>query len=382
MPSGLGQALAAGFTGYMQGQQAAEQRRYERQQEAEKIKRDAERDALQKLLLEHQMRMSGDQNRRANEAAEQGAIDKGFRPVGSQWDTFNDAIGLDPSSLPTTTVNGVTMRRSAPSAGYGEFITKHREARIDETAQAAKDAAAREAALAALPASARKLAGALPTSALQSAAGSLLTRQLTPKEQAPVQWDIRETAQGLVQINPRTGEVRPLQVDGQPLSGTAKTGQPTESERRGGALLTVAEKSNAELNQLGDPSFATRAFGSATQTGRQYKNAATAFARSYLYLVSGANATDSESQALADQIIPSALDNEDTRKAKAERRVTMLAAMRSVAGRAAPAADAVAGGSPNVDALRSQAVDVIRKGADPNAVAARFKKLTGQDLNR
>jgi len=179
---GLGLALAQGFTGYMAGQQQAEQRRYERQMEAEKIKRDAERDALQKLLLEHQMKMSGDQNRRANETNERNAMNDGFRPVGSKWDEFNDAIGLDPSALPTTTVNGVQMRRSAPSSGYAEFITKQREGRMDASAKAVADAAAREAAMAALPPSARQMAAALPTSALQSAVGSQLTRQLTPKE--------------------------------------------------------------------------------------------------------------------------------------------------------------------------------------------------------
>lgn len=51
------------------------------------------------------------------------------------------------------------------------------------------------------------------------------------------------------------------------------------------------------------------------------------------------------------------------------------AAMKEMGGAASPAPAA-----PNVDDLRKQAQDAIRRGATRDAVAARFKELTGQDF--
>jgi hypothetical protein len=122
----------------------------------------------------------------------------------------------------------------------------------------------------------------------------------------------------------------------------------TEGERRAAGLMTVAEEQNKIMTQMGDPSAMDRyknmvpVVGDAmmSQGGRQFRQAAESFARSYLYIVSGANATEGETKALADQIVPSGFDDAATMKSKADRRATMLGAMRQVAGRAAPGASA------------------------------------------
>jgi hypothetical protein len=149
---GLAAGLASGFTGWMQGKQEAEQRAYERKQEADRIAREKEREAFARLVQENAMKLANAQNQRASESALAGAVEKGYRPAGDQFEEFNNAIGIDSAALPTIQVNGQTMRKSAPSSAFGQFIAEQRTKRLDESAQAAKEQAARDAALAALPA--------------------------------------------------------------------------------------------------------------------------------------------------------------------------------------------------------------------------------------
>lgn len=124
----------------------------------------------------------------------------------------------------------------------------------------------------------------------------------------------------------------------------ADTRSSTEGERRASGLLMVAEREQGVMDTLGTPNPKDRAAQAVpwglgrvamSDQARQYESSAQAFARAYLYTVSGANAPEAEVQGLAVQIMPMPLDGSDQTRAKTARRTQMLEAMREIGGRAA-----------------------------------------------
>ena len=163
-------------------------------------------------------------------------------------------------------------------------------------------------------------------------------------------------------IDPDSGESTPLGLGAIiPPSAT----MPQETERRAGALLTVAEDAFKELGDAQVPSATDYAaskipmgLGQGAISSRQQvqNQAATQLARAYLYVVSGANATQQEAEAVARTYLPQLGDDPATVSRKKEAREAAVRAIRQAAGRAAtPAPKAtVAPGESWHDYLPSQ----------------------------
>ena len=332
--AGLGLALMNAASGYMRGREQRRQGEVEDQRYADQRARQAEQDARAREMMAAKVeQMRAAQQERAAASARQAEMDQrnayegGYRPqsdVGRMGEALNvgpsPTVGAVGGAMQSVGAMGDAMRSAAraPSAFTlgGAPMVKSAESTTetrDNRAMAMQDARAREQ-------RAQELADAEASQDFQRSQQDRLFGQ-----------------QRALQDNSLEAQIV--------RAGAGKVAQPTESERRGAALLTMAQTSNDLMTKMGNPSFGDRAknavpvVGDAmmSQHGRQFRQAATSFARSYLYLVSGANATQEEAEALADQIVPSALDSEDTMASKAARRSDMLHAMQQVAGRAAPA---------------------------------------------
>jgi hypothetical protein len=72
--------------------------------------------------------------------------------------------------------------------------------------------------------------------------------------------------------------------------------------------------------------------GLMTDKGQQYMAAAEAFARPYLYSVSGAAASDKEARANARQAIPGPFATKGTQDEMTARRARLVGGMRTIAG--------------------------------------------------
>ena len=115
----------------------------------------------------------------------------------------------------------------------------------------------------------------------------------------------------------------------------------TEAQRRVGGLVEIAEAERKNLEQLGTPSKWDRAMaqvpfglgdGLMTDRGQQYMAASEAFARPYLYAVSGAAASDKEARANARQAIPGPFATKGTQDEMTARRARLVGGMRTIAG--------------------------------------------------
>lgn len=328
--AGLGLALMNAASGYMRGREQRRQGEVEDQRYADQRARQAEQDARAREMMAAQVEQmrAAQQEREAartrqNQMDMREASDRGEMPVdqvAAQGQNLAGAYGGANPLMDAATKAlgaGLAQRAKTPAyqiggTGYVKAQPSVREQEFDR-AQTLADTRASEA-------RAQHLADIKASQDFQRSQQDRLFGQ-----------------QRALQDNSLEAQIV--------RAGAGKVAQPTESERRGAALLTMAQTSNDLMTKMGNPSFGDRAknavpvVGDAmmSQHGRQFRQAATSFARSYLYLVSGANATQQEAEALADQIVPSALDSEDTMASKAARRSDMLHAMQQVAGRAAPA---------------------------------------------
>ena len=196
-----------------------------------------------------------------------------------------------------------------------------------------------------------------------------------------------QTADGPMAFNPRTGETKPITANGQPVRASAgEAGRPTEGQRRVGGLVQLAEAEQKKMDALGTPPVWDRlmakvpfglADGLMTSKGQQYAASAEAFTRPYLYALSGANANEGEVRSVARQSVPGIFTGKDTDADMTARRARQVEGMRTIAGQQ-QGEGVGAGPAANTDAIRTQAVQAIRRGADPAAVRKRYEETTGQ----
>lgn len=187
--SGLAAGLARGLAMYGQGRMIAEEREAERQrQEAERqrqmamMKLQQDQFALQREQFEAGQRQTALANKRVAESDTNEAIGKGFRPVGDQWDTFNDLVGIDPSKAETITVNGQTMRKVAPTQAFQQGIIQRREQENELQRKVAEEKQRREQILGTIKdGPMRALAAQLPLDELQKLTSGRLKDMMTPK---------------------------------------------------------------------------------------------------------------------------------------------------------------------------------------------------------
>jgi hypothetical protein len=367
----LGAALARGFAGYAAGRQEREQEDYRRaqieQQRLRQEKLDEQNRQRQELLMQQvtqsmQMQQAQDADRVGR--AQRDLSESGYRPTGDQAEEYLKAIGLDPASMPTTTLGGQQYRKSGQSTQYMAGLQQQREQETATAQKQAQEQAAKTALIGQLPASMRAGAAELPLADLQRVQATFISDRLKPKAPAAAPtWETKETANGLVQINPRTGEARPVMIGGQPVMGK-DNGMPrkTEGQRRVSGLVEIADAERQKLEALGTPSpydrfMAKVPFGLGeplmSDKGQQYLSAAEAFARPYLYAVSGAAASDKEAAANARQAIPGPFTRAATVKDMEARRGRLVDGMRTIANE--PAADAPRDESPAAAAFRKNA---------------------------
>jgi hypothetical protein len=329
----LAYGLMQGLTGYMQGQD----RRRSMDMEDEAIARDEARRQQEMAMRQEQMAAQARQMEEARKERERQAqremqmdrrtaYDRGEQPVEQVRETGGAMMGAGGSGNALADVGvkamGGMLMQQAKAPAYSIGDTGYVKAMPSVAERAAKMQAEQRAA----EQNAERIA---------RAGERAEDRQFTMGENA------KNRAATLQGINAR------MAADQQPKPVVA-----TEGERRASGLLSVAEREDKVMHELGTPGFMSRVaqdvpygLGRAfmSDKARQFEASAQAFARSYLYTVSGANAPESEIQGLALQILPQPLDDETMIKAKAERRAQMLEGMRMIGGRAAqpkPAPDA------------------------------------------
>lgn len=386
--SGLGAALARGLAGYAQGRAVADERDYRRAQDAAaaerqaaKDKEDAEYRRLMMAQMTQQMQRQTAQDGIAAEGRTNEAVARGFRPVGDQWDTFNDMVGIDPSKAETISVNGQPMRKVAPTQQFQDGMRQKREQDASLLQAAESQRAQFEALRQQLPASIRPLATDLK-SAQALAAKVAEQRMAPPRQESPVNMQVIQTADGPMAFNPRTGRAEPITAGGKPVqaqpNGKAMglTGEPAKRAEAMSAVEKELTAYRAMLDTQG-PSLLNLRNEDKTKLESQYGNLQMALKEAYnLGVLNGPDLALIEKQitppvgiAAVAKGKPALLGQVDQVGASMKRRQQ---AQGEVYGtkQAAP--------SVNTDAIRSQAVQSIQRGADPAAVRKRYEELTGQ----
>lgn len=175
-----------------------------------------------------------------------------------------------------------------------------------------------------------------------------------------------------------------------------RVGVITEGERRASALLQIAEDAARALDGAA-PSVREQQVGRVPVLGnvlqgmvgggdaQMREQAGRQLADAYLRLVSGANATEPEVQRTMATFIPVAGDKPATLKRKETARRTMLAAIRTAAGRGAAAAAPQGAGNPDaaaeIEALQAELNEALQAGADRDQALALFHEEV-QRINR
>lgn len=165
--------------------------------------------------------------------------------------------------------------------------------------------------------------------------------------------------------------------------------QPSESERRGAGLLTVLEPADQRVSKIEDG--LTKGDIALTRGGivgrffqspeaKQYDDDLKSLVSTYLYVVSGATASPKEvdNQVAMIRVNEADVGDAATIALKQKRRQEMMGAVRTIAGRAAPAALPGQQDQNNNDAALAQARRAIAGGKNKAAVAARYQQLTGK----
>lgn len=363
--SGLGAGLARGLAMYGQGRMVAEEREAARQEREAERKRQMEKDALlmeQTRLSMANTRAEMERRKAQDQIAAEGrtneAIGKGFRPVGDQWDTFNDLVGIDPSKAETITVNGQTMRKVAPTQAFQQQMRTQRDADTALQQQTAESTRLLESIRAQLPAGIRPMAVDLPTA--KSLLGKFAEQRMAPpRQESPVSMQVIQTADGPMAFNPRTGQAQPITAGGQPVRGQPQRQQlPTEGERKAAALFGVAQQGYETLEGLltggVDPKTGERQYKAApsltdrmkqsvgmgvgnvitSNQQRQMSQAAQQMADMWLRYTSGAAVPETEVQRFALTFTPLPGDDPQTLQQKAAARKRMIGALQQAAGRA------------------------------------------------
>lgn len=176
----------------------------------------------------------------------------------------------------------------------------------------------------------------------------------------------------------RIGDFAPRKPTGE---AAAKPAIPTESERRGAALLHVLEPANARINAIEDGlSKGQIALNRGGLLGRfaqspeakQYDDDLRSVVANYLYVVSGATANPGEVENQIKMIRINEADDPATKATKRQRRQEMVEAVRLVAGRAAP--EGVPAAPPGTTKSKAdQWEELVAAGMSPAAATAKLK---------
>lgn len=172
-----------------------------------------------------------------------------------------------------------------------------------------------------------------------------LSASLRPAPAAAPGWEVRETPEGLVRVNARTGELAPLAgQDGQQLQGTTRA-TTTEGERKAAALLNQARNAYGALKTY-QPSVRAQQLsrvpvvgnilaGSADPEGQAAQQAGFQFADAYLRFVSGAAVPEQEVRRYMATFLPQPGDQPATIQRKKEAQKAILESLEMGAGRLA-----------------------------------------------
>ncbi|HEX6939363.1 MAG TPA: hypothetical protein VF158_08120 [Longimicrobiales bacterium] len=183
-------------------------------------------------------------------------------------------------------------------------------------------------------------------------------------EEDPVNWQTVTTADGIVQVNPRTGEVRPLGLQAPPRSTGLGGRRMTEMQAKMRVAYARAVPALRQIEQfLGyDPETGQFAAGGGDvpeesflgrlTPGRYfqspevqaYDRAAEAVASAILRVESGAAITESEIESYKRQFVPRPGDKPEVVRRKLEALRTTLEAIREAANIPAPAGGGAAPG--------------------------------------
>lgn len=372
--SGFGGALARGLAGYAQNRMIVDERDYRRKQDeaaalrqAEKDKEDAEFRRLQMAQVTEQLQRQRALDGVAAEGRMNAARADGLRPVdearsvggalgaGRGFASAGGAFGAVGESLasmgdamqqraqrPDATINGQSMVRMAESDQDRRDRIANQTRQGELMAAADAQRAQFEGLVAQLPAAIRPLATDLASA--KALAAQVAEQRMAPApREAAVNMQVIQTADGPMAFNPRTGRAEPITAGGQRVKGAAGNEMPklTEAQRRVGGLVEIAEAERKNLEKLGTPSMWDRAMAKVpfglgdplmTPQGQQYMAASEAFARPYLYSVSGAAASDKEAAANARQAIPGPFAAKETQDEMTARRRRLVSGMRTIAG--------------------------------------------------
>jgi hypothetical protein len=237
-------ALSRGLAGLAQGMVGVEEQRRssrERAQLQEFARMTQEKEWARQDRQEKQRadQLAWDNQRQASQDT-QAAIADGYRPVGDRMDDVNAALGI--TDMPTVSIGGQQMRKSANSTDWN-------------TKQAAQVARGQE----------READGKLQQVLLQArqmfeGSEGDKNRAVAAGRQAN-DWEVRETGNGFVRVNPRTGEAVPLMLNGQQVKGKASQANASAQNRFNtemttlGQLEKLLDNYETQLNKTGSQLF-------------------------------------------------------------------------------------------------------------------------------
>lgn len=339
MSSGLGRALAEGFTGYLAGRQQREERDYQRQQEAARIQREQERTQFAQWLQQRQMGLAERGAQRADDAAAIEMDQAGYAPY--QPDAYQGAV------------ESLAPQMAGPMGQFGPMVAFLADRQARQQVQPGRPMKTHQ-------------------SVAERDAERKRSQQVTDVADArayDTQRDERNFSQqrqlaqeGRAFTAAENAKNRAVTLAGMEARGSGGSARPlTEGERRTGAMLAVAEPGLANLERIltttgpdgkpvrkRAPSLTDRGLSAVGMgvgnvlTGdeyRQMQQAAMQLADMWLRFTSGAAVTENEVERFATTFTPLPGDDDQTLAQKEEARRTMIGALRTGAGRGAqPAA--------------------------------------------
>lgn len=165
------------------------------------------------------------------------------------------------------------------------------------------------------------------------------------EDESPVSWQTVETDRGMVQVNPRTGQTRPLGIR-PPAKVQAEPKDPTltDGERKGAAFMHRVIPSGQAINQfdnrktLDEVASKMPVVGNwiTTPRGRQLRQAGKEWVMSVLRPESGATIQDSELDSYFETYLPRPGDDDTTLAMKRAARRRAEESIGIMAGRALP----------------------------------------------
>ena len=185
---------------------------------------------------------------------------------------------------------------------------------------------------------------------------AMLARANQPQQTAPEKgWSVKETANGLVRINEITGEVQPVQIDGQTVQGKSAVQKPvqaSEDERKAAGWLEQARLAKSNMDAVlkesptaASPSAKELALKAVlpesveqvayTPDRQKFNQAASQFAEATLRAATGAGITKDEASQKIKELTPQYGDSPEVIQQKLSGQEMYLKGLEARAGRAA-----------------------------------------------